>query len=47
MERGGNLSFNRNLITNLPQPIIPTGNTLSRVQQGQPLGVFYSRCMLG
>ena len=44
---GGNISFNRNLITNLPQPIIPTGNTLSRVQQGQPLGVFYSRVYAG
>ncbi|RZK19849.1 MAG: TonB-dependent receptor [Hymenobacter sp.] len=44
---GGNLSFNRNLITNLPTPIIPTGNTLSRVQEGQPLGVFYGRQYAG
>ncbi|TDN37390.1 TonB-dependent receptor [Hymenobacter sp. UV11] len=44
---GGNMSFNRNLITSLPTPIIPTGNTLSRVQQGQPLGVFYGRRYAG
>jgi TonB-linked SusC/RagA family outer membrane protein len=44
---GGNMSFNRNLITNLPSPIIPTGNTLSRVQQGEPLGVFYGRQYAG
>jgi TonB-linked SusC/RagA family outer membrane protein len=44
---GGNMSFNRNLITNLPTPIIPTGNTLSRVQQGEPLGVFYAKKYAG
>ena len=44
---GGNMSFNRNLITSLPTPIIPTGNTLSRVQEGQPLGVFYGRRYAG
>ncbi|WP_460584105.1 SusC/RagA family TonB-linked outer membrane protein [Hymenobacter arcticus] len=44
---GGNISFNRNLITNLPQPIIPTGNTLSRVMQDQPLGVFYAKRYAG
>ena len=44
---GGNMSFNRNEITNLPQPIIPNGNTLSRVQQGEPLGVFYARHYAG
>lgn len=44
---GGNMSFNRNLITSLPQPIIPNGNTLSRVQQGEPLGVFYARKYAG
>jgi len=44
---GGNMSFNRNLITSLPTPIIPTGNTLSRVQQDQPLGVFYGRRYAG
>ncbi len=44
---GGNMSFNRNVITNLPQPIIPNGNTLSRVQQGEPLGVFYARKYAG
>ena len=44
---GGNISFNRNLITNLPNPIIPTGNTLSRVQAGQPLGVFYGKKYAG
>ena len=44
---GGNMSFNRNLITDLPQPIIPTGNTISRVMQGQPLGVFYTKQYAG
>ena len=44
---GGNISFNRNLITNLPQAIIPTGNTISRVQQDQPLGVFYAKRYAG
>ncbi len=44
---GGNISFNRNLITDLPSPIIPTGNTISRVQQGEPLGVFYAKKYAG
>jgi TonB-linked SusC/RagA family outer membrane protein len=44
---GANMSFNRNLITDLPTPIIPTGNTLSRVQQGEPLGVFYAKKYAG
>ncbi|MGI4740346.1 MAG: SusC/RagA family TonB-linked outer membrane protein [Janthinobacterium lividum] len=44
---GGNMSFNRNLITDLPTPIIPTGNTISRVQQGDPLGVFYAKKYAG
>jgi TonB-linked SusC/RagA family outer membrane protein len=44
---GGNMSFNRNLIQNLPSPIIPTGNTLSRVQSGEPLGVFYAKKYAG
>ncbi|AMJ68232.1 hypothetical protein AXW84_15995 [Hymenobacter sp. PAMC 26628] len=44
---GGNISFNRNLITDLPTPIIPTGNTISRVQQGEPLGVFYAKKYAG
>ena len=44
---GGNISLNRNLITNLPQPIIPGGNTLGRVQQGEPLGVFYGKKYAG
>ena len=44
---GGNISFNRNLITNLPTPIIPTGNTLSRVQVDQPLGVFFGKRYAG
>jgi TonB-linked SusC/RagA family outer membrane protein len=44
---GGNMSFNRNVITSLPNPIIPTGNTLSRVMQDQPLGVFYAKQYAG
>lgn len=44
---GGNISFNRNLLTDLPTPIIPTGNTISRVQQGEPLGVFYTKKYAG
>jgi hypothetical protein len=44
---GGNMSFNRNLITNLPTPIIPTGNTISRVQVNEPLGVFYAKKYAG
>ena len=44
---GGNIAFNRNLITALPTPIIPTGNTISRVQQGEPLGVFYAKKYAG
>jgi TonB-linked SusC/RagA family outer membrane protein len=44
---GANMSFNRNLITDLPTPIIPTGNTLSRVQQGEPLGVFFAKKYAG
>jgi TonB-linked SusC/RagA family outer membrane protein len=44
---GGNMSFNRNVITDLPSPIIPTGNTISRVQQDQPIGVFYAKKYAG
>ncbi len=44
---GGNISFNRNLITDLPTPIIPTGNTISRVQKDEPLGVFYAKKYAG
>jgi TonB-linked SusC/RagA family outer membrane protein len=44
---GANMSFNRNLITSLPNPIIPTGNTISRVMQDQPLGVFYAKRYAG
>ena len=44
---GANMSFNRNVITNLPNPIIPTGNTISRVMQDQPLGVFYAKKYAG
>ena len=44
---GGNMSFNRNLIQDLPTPIIPTGNTISRVQAGEPLGVFYAKKYAG
>jgi TonB-linked SusC/RagA family outer membrane protein len=44
---GANMSFNRNLITDLPSPIIPTGNTISRVQQDQPIGVFYAKKYAG
>ncbi|WP_223651713.1 SusC/RagA family TonB-linked outer membrane protein [Hymenobacter psoromatis] len=40
---GGNMSFNRNLITALATPIIPGGAIISRVTQGQPLGVFYTK----
>jgi TonB-linked SusC/RagA family outer membrane protein len=44
---GANMSFNRNVILNLPSPIIPTGNTISRVTQDQPLGVFYTKRYAG
>lgn len=44
---GGNIAFNRNQITSLPTPIIPTGNTISRVQAGEPLGVFYAKKYAG
>ena len=45
---GGNIAFNRNLITSLPTPILPTGNTtISRVQEGEPLGVFYAKKYAG
>ncbi|MDO7885253.1 SusC/RagA family TonB-linked outer membrane protein [Hymenobacter cheonanensis] len=44
---GANMSFNRNVILNLPTPIIPTGNTISRVMQDQPLGVFYTKKYAG
>ncbi|MBF9238216.1 TonB-dependent receptor [Hymenobacter sp. BT683] len=44
---GGNVAFNRNRITELPTPIIPTGNTISRVQEGEPLGVFYAKRYAG
>ena len=41
---GGNMSFNRNKITALNDTnknIIPSSTLLSRIQLGQPLGVFY------
>jgi len=44
---GGNISFNRNLITSLPQPIIPGGNTLSQVREGEPIGVFWGKKYAG
>ncbi|MGI4863972.1 MAG: SusC/RagA family TonB-linked outer membrane protein [Janthinobacterium lividum] len=44
---GGNMSFNRNVIQDLPSAIIPTGNTISRVQAGEPLGVFYTKLYAG
>ncbi|AMR29821.1 SusC/RagA family TonB-linked outer membrane protein [Hymenobacter psoromatis] len=44
---GGNMSFNRNLITSLATPIIPGGAIISRVQQGEPLGVFYTKRYAG
>ena len=44
---GGNMSFNRNLITSLPQPIIPGGNTLSQVREGEPIAVFWGKKYAG
>ncbi len=44
---GANMSFNRNLITSLATPIIPGGGIVSRVQQGEPLGVFYTKRYAG
>jgi TonB-linked SusC/RagA family outer membrane protein len=44
---GANMSFNRNLITSLATPIIPGGGIISRVQQGEPLGVFYTKRYAG
>ncbi|QKG53603.1 SusC/RagA family TonB-linked outer membrane protein [Hymenobacter sp. BRD67] len=44
---GANMSFNRNLITSLTTPIIPGGAIISRVQQGEPLGVFYTKRYAG
>ncbi len=44
---GGNMSFNRNLITSLATPIIPGGGVVSRVTQGEPLGVFYTKRYAG
>ncbi len=44
---GGNMSFNRNLITSLATPIIPGGAIIGRVQQGEPLGVFYTKRYAG
>jgi TonB-linked SusC/RagA family outer membrane protein len=44
---GANMSFNRNLITSLATPIIPGGAIISRVQQGEPLGVFYTKRYAG
>ena len=42
------MSFNRNLITYLPQPILPTSTSvISRVQQGEPIGVFYAKKYAG
>ncbi|GAB2847751.1 SusC/RagA family TonB-linked outer membrane protein [Hymenobacter ruber] len=44
---GGNISFNRNIITTLKDEIIPGGNTLSRVRQGEPIGVFWGKKYAG
>ena len=44
---GANMSFNRNLITALNSPVIPGGAIVSRVVQGQPLGVFYTKHYAG
>jgi len=44
---GANMSFNRNLITSLATPIIPGGAVISRVMQGEPLGVFYTKRYAG
>jgi len=44
---GANMSFNRNEITSLATPIIPGGAVISRVMQGQPLGVFYTKRYAG
>lgn len=44
---GGNISFNRNEITTLKDEIIPGGNTLSRVRQGEPIGVFWGKKYAG
>ena len=44
---GGNVSFNRNEITTLKNEINPGGNTLSRVREGEPIGVFYGKKYAG
>ena len=44
---GGNVSFNRNEITSLKTEITPGGNTLSRVREGEPIGVFYGKKYAG
>ncbi|GGE94743.1 SusC/RagA family TonB-linked outer membrane protein [Hymenobacter cavernae] len=44
---GGNISFNRNLITELVDPIVAGGNTLAQVREGEPIGVFYGRKYAG
>jgi TonB-linked SusC/RagA family outer membrane protein len=42
-----NISFNRNVITRLPQEIISGGRNLSRVREGEPIGVFWGKRFLG
>ncbi|MCC3157321.1 TonB-dependent receptor [Hymenobacter sp. 15J16-1T3B] len=44
---GGNISFNRNEITDLVEPIIAGGNTLAQVREGEPIGVFWGRKYAG
>ncbi len=44
---GGNISFNRNLITSLPQEIVSGGRNLGRVRLGEPIGVFWGKKYAG
>ncbi|WP_231590719.1 SusC/RagA family TonB-linked outer membrane protein [Hymenobacter terrenus] len=44
---GGNITFNRNLITRLPQEIISGGRNLGRVREGEPIGVFWGKKYAG
>jgi hypothetical protein len=44
---GGNISFNRNEITDLLEPIIAGGNTLAQVREGEAIGVFWGRKYAG
>jgi len=44
---GGNISFNRNVITTLKDKIVPGGNTLSQVREGEPIGVFWGKKYAG